>query len=131
MPPSSMISQATRIPNPNPILPTPRGRAVMINSPATQAARSYSKSGCLNSRGCGGGCANVAAVFGEKEVTLLDKENGRAQVYAAIKHQGNNCQFSVIQALASYEGKSFKLLIDSGSTHSFLSPKCISRATTL
>ena len=46
-------------------------------------------------------------------------------MYAAIKHQGNNCQFSVIQAPASYKGKSFKLLIDFGSTHSFISPKCI------
>ena len=44
---------------------------------------------------------------------------------AAIKHQGNNCQLSIIQAPVSYEGKSFKLLIDSSSTHSFLSPKCI------
>ena len=46
-------------------------------------------------------------------------------MYATIKHQGNNFQFSVIQAPASYEGKNFKLLIDSRSTHSFLSPKCI------
>ena len=97
----------------------------MINPPTAQAARPYGKSGHLNSRGRGRGRANVAAVFGEEEVTLQDEENGRAQVYAAIKHQGNNRQFSVIQAPASYEGKNFKLLIDSGSTHSFLSPKCI------
>ena len=75
-----------RIPNPNPILPTPKGRAAMINPPTSQAARSYSKSGLFNSKGCAGGCANVVVVFGEEEVTLQDKENGRAQVYAAIKH---------------------------------------------
>ena len=62
-----------RIPNPNPIFPTPRGRAAMINPPTAQAARPYGKSGCLNSRGRRGGHANVAAVFGEEEVTLQDK----------------------------------------------------------
>ena len=97
----------------------------MINPPTAQATRSYSKNEHFNSRGRGEGRANVAAVFGEEEVTLQDKESDRAQVYAAIKHQGRNCQFSVIQAPMSYEGKNFKLLIDSGSTHSFLSPKCI------
>ena len=86
----------------------------MINPPIAQAARPYGKSGHLNSRGRGRGRANVAAVFGEEEVTLQDEENGRAQVYAAIEHQGNNRQFSVIQAPSSYEGKKFKLLIDSG-----------------
>ena len=31
----------------------------------------------------------------------------------------------VIQVLATHEGKSFQLLIDCGSTHSYLSPRCL------
>ena len=114
-----------KAPNPNFIPQGPRGRAALINPPPNQSARSYGKGGRFNSRGRGSGRANVAAIFGEKETSLQDEENDRAQVYAAIEHQGNNRQFSVIQAPASYGGKDFKLLIDSGSTHSFLSPKCI------
>ena len=97
----------------------------MINPPLGQPVRNYSKRGCFNSRGCRGAHANVGAIFGEKEASLQDKDNDRAQVYAAIEHEGNNCQFSLIQAPTSYEGKSFKLLIDFGNSHSFLSPKCI------
>ena len=48
-----------------------------------------------------------------------------AHIHAAIEHQGVNNQFSVLQTPAEYKGKAFHLLIDSGSTHSFISPKCI------
>ena len=48
-----------------------------------------------------------------------------ARVYAAIEHQGANQQFAVLQTLAEYEGTKFTLLIDSGGTHSFISPRCI------
>lgn len=41
---------------------------------------------------------------------------------AAIEHQGPNRQYAVLQTPAEYEGKEFKLLIDSGATHSFISP---------
>ena len=114
-----------KVPNPNPILQNPRGRAAMINPPMDQQARPYNKRGRFNPRGRGDGRANVAAIFGGDEANLQDEEDNRAKVYAATEHQGNNRQFSVIQAPASYKGKHFKLLIDSGSTHSFLSPKCI------
>ena len=40
---------------------------------------------------------------------------------AAIEHQGPNRQYAVLQTPAEYEGKKFKLLIDSGATHSFSS----------
>ena len=44
---------------------------------------------------------------------------------AAIEHQGPNRQYAVLQTPAEYEGKKFKLLIDSGATHSFISPAAI------
>lgn len=44
---------------------------------------------------------------------------------AAIEHQGPNRQYVVLQTPAEYEGKKFKLLIDSGATHSFISPAAI------
>ena len=46
---------------------------------------------------------------------------------AAIEHQGPNRQYAVLQTPAEYEGKKFKLLIDSGATHSFISPAAIRR----
>ena len=53
------------------------------------------------------------------------REEPVARVYAAVEHQGANQQFAVLQTLAEYEGTKFTLLIDSGSTHSFISPRCI------
>ena len=46
-------------------------------------------------------------------------------MYAVVEHQGANQQFAVLQTPAKYEGTKFTLLIDSGSTHSFISPRCI------
>ena len=53
------------------------------------------------------------------------KVEPNAQIYAAIEHHGVNQQFSVLQTPAEYEGKPFTLLTDSGSTHSFLSPRSV------
>ena len=53
------------------------------------------------------------------------EEQPNAHIHAAIEHQGANQQFSVLQTPAEYQGKTFTLLIDSGSTHSFLSPRCV------
>jgi len=77
--------------NPNFIPQAPSGRDAMINQPLEQPTRSYSKRGCFNSRVCRNGRANVGTIFGEKEENLQDKQNERAQMYAVIKHQGNNC----------------------------------------
>ena len=52
-----------------------------------------------------------------------------AHVHAAIEHQGPNLQYTVLQPLAEYEGKAFTLLIDSGATHSFISPACVRKLT--
>ena len=55
----------------------------------------------------------------------IEVEDEEAHIHAAIEHQGANNQFSVLQTPAEYEGTQFTLLIDSGSTHSFISPRCI------
>lgn len=44
-----------------------------------------------------------------------------------LEHQGKNRQFSILQVPANYQGKAFSLLIDSGSTHSFISPRCLKK----
>ena len=66
--------------------------------------------------------AKLNQLFAE-EVTPDDET--LAHIHAAIEHQGANNQFSVLQTPAEYEGKPFNLLIDSESTHSFISPRCI------
>ena len=64
-----------------------------------------------------------------KAVTLTDEAVSepvtKCHIHATVEHQGQNRQFSVIQVLTVHQGKSFKLLIDSGSSHSFISPKCM------
>ena len=59
-----------------------------------------------------------------------DTNDEVAHLHAAIEHQGPNRQYAILQTLAEYEGITFNLLIDSGATHSFLSPaffaKCVS-----
>ena len=55
----------------------------------------------------------------------MSNEDMPAHIHAAIEHQGVNNQFSALQTPEEYEGKTFHLLIDSKSTHSFISPKCI------
>ena len=65
--------------------------------------------------------ARVNQIVGD----TYEEDNPTAHVHAAIEHQGVNQQFSVLQTPAEYEGNQFTLLIDSGSTHSFISPKCL------
>ncbi len=61
-----------------------------------------------------------------KQIQAYQEEvEPNAHIHAAIEHQGANQHFSVLQTPAKYEGKSFTLLIDSGSTHSFLSLRCV------
>ena len=50
-----------------------------------------------------------------------------AHVNAAIEHHGPNRQYAVLQTSAEYEGKPFHLLIDSGATHSFVSPASVKK----
>jgi len=67
--------------------------------------------------------AHVCSMIGEP--TLEMEEDEQATIHTAIEHQGPNQQFFVIQTPATYQGRSFQLLIDCGSMHSFLSPKCL------
>ena len=68
-------------------------------------------------------CARDKQVYADDEES---NEEPMAHIHAAIEYQqGVNNQFSVLQTPAEYEGKQFNLLIDSGSTHSFISPRCI------
>ncbi|MCO5599699.1 hypothetical protein L7F22_053804 [Adiantum nelumboides] len=57
------------------------------------------------------------------EPTLNDDEEERATLFAAIDNPGARQQYAVIQTTANHQGEQFKLLIDCGNTHSFLSPK--------
>ena len=68
-----------------------------------------------------GGRAYAAAA----EPTVNDEANKRATLYAAIDNPGAQNQYAVIQTKAIHQGETFDLLIDCGSTHSFLSPKCL------
>ena len=51
----------------------------------------------------------------------VKKSKDIAQLHAAIKHQGPNQQYVVVQTLAQDQGATFKFLIDLGATHSFIS----------
>ncbi|MCO5580631.1 hypothetical protein L7F22_034501 [Adiantum nelumboides] len=73
-------------------------------------------------RGPGRGARTFAAVG---EPTLNDDEEERATLFAAIDNPGARQQYAVIQTTANHQGEKFKLLIACGSTHSFISPKCL------
>ena len=49
------------------------------------------------------------------------------QIYAALDPSGRNRQFTVIEAEGEYEANSLTFLIDSGSSHSFISPSTAKR----
>ena len=57
--------------------------------------------------------------------TVGDEANERATLHAVIDNPGAQNQYAVIQTTAAHQGVLFELLIDCGSTHSFLSPKCL------
>ena len=63
----------------------------------------------------------------EDEGPTMEDDMERAKVHATLNKKGPNLQFSVIQTPATYQGKAFKILIDCGSTHSFISQKCARR----
>ena len=61
------------------------------------------------------------------QVTLNDEFEEKAEIYAALDPSGRNQQYSVIETQVEYQGNSFSLLVDSGSTHSFISPTMVSK----
>ncbi|MCO5597053.1 hypothetical protein L7F22_051127 [Adiantum nelumboides] len=60
-------------------------------------------------------------------VTSTEEVDEQAHIYAALDPRGYNQQFSILEVPGDYEGKPLSFLIDSGSSHSFLSPSTIKR----
>ena len=60
-------------------------------------------------------------------VSVKEEMEEQAQVYAALDPSGYNRQFSILEVQGDYEGKTLSFLVDSGSSHSFLSPSTIKR----
>ena len=60
-------------------------------------------------------------------VTITEEVEEQAHIYAALDPKGYNRQFSILKVPGDYEGKTLSFLIDSGSSHSFLSPSTIKR----
>ncbi|MCO5595053.1 hypothetical protein L7F22_049090 [Adiantum nelumboides] len=60
-------------------------------------------------------------------VTITEEVDEQAHIYAALDPRGYNQQFSILEVPGDYEGKPLSFLIDSGSSHSFLSPSTIKR----
>ncbi len=60
-------------------------------------------------------------------VTITEEVEEQAHIYAALDPKGYNQQFSILEVPGNYEGKTLSFLIDSGSSHSFLSPSTIKR----
>ncbi|MCO5606457.1 hypothetical protein L7F22_060645 [Adiantum nelumboides] len=57
--------------------------------------------------------------------TVRDETDERAVLHAAIDNPGAHQQFAIIQAPGTHQGEKVEFLIDCGSTHSFLSPRCM------
>ena len=55
-------------------------------------------------------------------IKLGEAAEEQAQIYAALDLSGRNQQFSILETQGDYEGKPLTFLIDSGSSHSFISP---------
>ncbi|MCO5550692.1 hypothetical protein L7F22_004182 [Adiantum nelumboides] len=58
-------------------------------------------------------------------LTIIDEVTEQAHVYAALDPSGRNQQYSILEAQGDYQGKSLTFLIDSGSSHSFISPSTV------
>ncbi|MCO5608643.1 hypothetical protein L7F22_062857 [Adiantum nelumboides] len=58
-------------------------------------------------------------------VTIIDEVTEQAHVYVALDPSGRNQQYSIPKAQGDYQGKSLTFLIDSGSSHSFISPSTV------
>ncbi|MCO5548937.1 hypothetical protein L7F22_002401 [Adiantum nelumboides] len=56
-----------------------------------------------------------------------DEADERAVLHAAIDNLSARQQFAIIQAPGTHQGEKVEFLIDCGSTHSFLSPKCMKK----
>ena len=60
-------------------------------------------------------------------VSVKEEAEEQAQIYAALDPSGYNRQYSILEAQGDYEGKPLTFLIDSGSSHLFISPNTAKR----
>ena len=60
-------------------------------------------------------------------ISVKTEGEEQAQIYAALDPSGCNRQFTVLETEGEYEGNSLTFLIDSGSSHSFISPSTTKR----
>ena len=60
-------------------------------------------------------------------VIIKDEQEDQAQIYAALDPSGCNQQFTILKTQGEYEGKPLIFLIDSRSSHSFISPATVKR----
>ncbi|MCO5552972.1 hypothetical protein L7F22_006492 [Adiantum nelumboides] len=67
--------------------------------------------------------ARANAAIGQP--TVGDEADERAVLHAVIDNPGACQQFAIIQAPDTHQGEKVESLIDFGSTHSFLSPRCM------
>lgn len=51
----------------------------------------------------------------------------QAKVYAALDPSGRNCQYTILEVEGDYEGKPLTFLVNSSSSHSFISPNLAKR----
>ena len=85
-----------------------------------------------NGRGRGRGRGRAAKAHGNGRggraynagPTIADEANDHGRVHVAIDNLGARNQYAMIQTPANHQGVFFEILIDCGSTHSFLSPRC-------
>ena len=55
-------------------------------------------------------------------INIKDEQEEQEQVYVALDPTGRNWQFTILETQGEYEGKPLLFLIDSGISHSFISP---------
>ena len=71
--------------------------------------------------------SNLPKVATINYVSVKEEVEEQAQIYAALDLSGCNCQYSILEVQGGYEGKLFIFLIDSESSHSFISPNIAKR----
>ncbi|MCO5611003.1 hypothetical protein L7F22_065251 [Adiantum nelumboides] len=113
-----------------------RNRCPHLAHRAAVAAESSPRRPGGRNTGRGRGRGRAARIFGRDQRRnahahaafrnpTLGEGHERATIYAAIDNRRAQHQFTVIHTPATHQGKDFNFLIDCGSTHSFLSPKCL------
>ena len=91
------------------------------NPQQSQGGRGRNRGGRVSTGGYGPAPARV------NTITLQEESEERAEIYAALDPSGRNRQYSVMEVPVDCQGNPLSLLVDSGSTHSFISPKIVAK----